>query len=60
MNLEDVVTTDIKEITLSEDNMSNDLANMTVPELKKLVSEKKLVSNVKSLKKQELIDLLSK
>lgn len=60
MNLEDVATTDIKEITLSEDNMSNDLANMTVPELKKLVSEKKLVSNVKSLKKQELIDLLSK
>ena len=60
MNLEDVVTTEIKEITLSEDNMSNDLANMTVPELKKLVSEKKLVSNVKSLKKQELIDLLSK
>ena len=60
MNLEDVVTTEIKEITLSEDNMSNDLASMTVPELKKLVSEKKLVSNVKSLKKQELIDLLSK
>lgn len=60
MNLEDVVTTEIKEITLSEDNTSNDLASMTVPELKKLVSEKKLVSNVKSLKKQELIDLLSK
>ena len=60
MNLEDVVTTEIKEITLSEDSMSNDLASMTVPELKKLVSEKKLVSSVKSLKKQELIDLLSK
>ena len=60
MNLEDVVTTEIKEITLSEDNTSNDLASMTVPELKKIVSEKKLVSNVKSLKKQELIDLLSK
>tara|TARA_B100001027_G_C16233437_1_gene315808 strand:- start:442 stop:1107 length:666 start_codon:yes stop_codon:yes gene_type:complete len=60
MNLEDITKTDIKEITISEDNVSNDLASKTVPELKKLVSEKKLVPNVKNLKKQELLDLLSK
>ena len=33
---------------------------LTEGRVKKLVSEKKLVSSVKSLKKQELIDLLSK
>ena len=60
MNLEDVDKNKIKEITISEDNVSDDLASKTVPELKKLVSEKKLVSNVKNLKKQELLDLLLK
>ena len=54
----DLTIGDIKSISITED--SDNFANLNVSELRKLVSSKKLVSNSKNLKKQELLELLSK
>ena len=54
MENEDVSITDVKKV---EDN---DYNSMTVPELRKIVSDEKLATNLKSLKKMDLIQLLEK
>ena len=51
-------TENIKSIAITEN--ADDFVNLNVPELRKLVSSKKLVSNPKNLKKQELLELLNK
>ena len=57
-NLEESLEENIKSISIKED--SDNFTNLTVTELRKLVSSKKLVSNSKNLKKHELLELLTK
>ena len=57
---QEVIELNVEEATksISLDENSTNYANLHVGELRKIVSSKKLVPNSKTLKKQELLDIL--